>query len=209
MALIRALLEDRQTDYAGMCHGTILLLILFTGIRTSEAMGLQWRDIDFDRQILRIERDRIFVQGKGTVLDSTKTMSSERTIALPAFLTGLLRELRQAQDRNRAVLGRDYTPSGYVCATETGAPQFERNTYYWFVRLRKRHGLRHCTVHDLRHTHAAMLSGLEVKIIDVSKRLGHSNTRVTQEVYEYLFKDVDREVSDKLDDYFQKIIPTK
>ena len=50
-----------------------------------------------------------------------------------------------------------------------------------------------------------MLSGLGFKILDVSKRLGHSNTRVTQEVYEYLFRDLDNSISDTLENYFEEI----
>ena len=72
--------------------------------------------------------------------------------------------------------------------------------------IQKKYGLKHTTVHDLRHSHAAMLSRLDVKIIDVSKRLGHTNTRITQEVYEYLFKDIDSSVSEKLDDYYKNVL---
>ena len=65
--------------------------------------------------------------------------------------------------------------------------------------------MRDVSIHDLRHTHAAMLSGLGFKILDVSKRMGHSNTRVTQEVYEYLFRDLDNSISDTLENYFEEI----
>ena len=92
-------------------------------------------------------------------------------------------------------------PSGYVAVLENGKPQNPRSTYTWFKRFQERHGFRSCSVHDLRHTYAAMLSRLGVKIIDVSRRLGHSNTRITQKVYEYLFQSVDDRISDELDHY--------
>lgn len=199
--LIRCLMEKRSQDYAAMRHSTILLLILFTGLRTSEVMGLRWSDIDFDKRTLRVQRERIHVPYEGVFLDSVKSSSSERLISLPAFMVNLLSECRQIQAEHREILGKDYTPSGYVVALENGKPQHPKSTYAWFKRFQKKNGFRSCTVHDLRHTHAAMLSRLGVKIIDVSHRLGHSNTRITQEVYEYLFADVDDAISQELDDY--------
>ena len=70
----------------------------------------------------------------------------------------------------------------------SAAAQFERRIYPRFT----------------SHTHAAMLSGLGFKILDVSKRMGHSNTRVTQEVYEYLFRDLDNSISDTFGKLFRR-----
>ena len=204
LALIRALMDALKTGYTAQRHATLLLLILFTGLRTSEVMGLRWDDIDLASRTLTVERERIYVSGEGVFMDSTKSTSSERVLSLPAFVTELLRELRDEQKRHRRTLGRDYTPSGYVAVLEDGRPQYPRQTYAWFKRFLQKHNFRDCSVHDLRHTHAAMLSRLDVQIIDVSHRLGHSNTRVTQEVYEYLFQNVDDQVSGRLDEYIRE-----
>ncbi len=50
-----------------------------------------------------------------------------------------------------------------------------------------------------------MLSGLGVNIIDISKILGHSNTRITQKVYEYLFINTDTAIINESDGYFNKL----
>lgn len=202
--LIRCLMSEREKGYAALRHSTLLLMILFTGLRTSEVMGLRWNDIVFSKRLLSVERERIYVPHEGTFLDSVKTSTSERIISIPEFLIDLLRELQQAQERNRQILGKSYTPSGFIAVLEDGRPQSPRLTYNWFKSLQKKHGFRSCSIHDLRHTHAAMLSSLGVKIIDVSKRLGHSNTRVTQEVYEYLFSNADQNISDELDEYIKE-----
>lgn len=204
--LIRCLMHDRNTDYAAMRHTTLLMLILFTGVRTSEVMGLRWTDINFNAHTVNIERERIHVPREGIFLDSVKSSSSERIISIPSYITDLLIECKQEQDRNRSLLMNEYTASGYVAVLENGKPQNPRSTYTWFKRFQERHGFRSCSVHDLRHTHAAMLSRLGVKIIDVSRRLGHSNTRITQEVYEYLFQNVDDRISNELDAYIHEKI---
>jgi integrase len=50
-----------------------------------------------------------------------------------------------------------------------------------------------------------MLSRMGVDIIDVSHRLGHADTRITQETYKYLFRSVDTEIADKLENFYENM----
>jgi len=187
-------------------HVTALLLFLFTGMRTGEVMGLRWEDIDMSHGLIKIERERMVLPGMGIVEDTPKTDESERLITLPTFMVDLLQKLRSYQIDCKNKLGNEYHESGYVITAPTGNPSYPRNSYDWFKRFQVRYGLKPSTIHDLRHTHAAMLSSIGVQIADVSKRLGHSNTRITQEVYEYYFTDSDNGISDKLSDYFKNVV---
>lgn len=200
------LLAEELKKPEDITHATIILVILFTGMRSGEAMGLKWDCIDFDKKQISIESERIYLPEVGTITDTPKTEGSIRTISASQFIIILLKNLKSFQDECKKIFGDDYVDSGYVVSTMKGKPQHPRNTYSWFIRFQKKHGLKHTTVHDLRHAHAAMLSRLDVKIIDISKRLGHTNTRITQEVYEYLFKDIDSTVSEKLDDYYKNVL---
>ena len=118
---------------------------------------------------------------------------------------GLLRDLKDFQGDLMVKMGSEYHDSGYVAVTVNGSPQNPRNLYKWFIRFQQRYGLKKATVHDLRHTHAAMLSDMGTKMIDISKRLGHANTRITQEIYEYLFNDIDDQISNELNNYYVEI----
>lgn len=71
--------------------------------------------------------------------------------------------------------------------------------------LRAPHNIPRTLMAGLRHTHAAILSSIGVQIVDVSKRLGHTNTRITQEIYEYYFRSSDKGVSDKLEKFYEDI----
>ena len=201
--LILCLLGEAET---APTHVTALLLYLFTGMRTGEVMGLRWENVDMDRGIIKIERTRMVLPGLGIVEDTPKTDESERLVTLPSFMVELLQNLRKYQTECESKMGDDYHDSGYVITSPTGNPSYPRNTYDWFKRFQVRYGLRPATIHDLRHTHAAMLSSIGVQIVDVSKRLGHSNTRITQDVYEYFFTDSDNGISDKLNDYFKNVV---
>lgn len=200
-----ALLSDELDTKNGTTHATIILLILFTGIRAGEAMGLKWTDIDFENNTLKIERERLSVVDVGVVEDTPKTADSIRTVSFPQFISDILRRLKSLQKEQKALLGEDYHDSGYVAVNVNGKPHHPNNTYRWFKRFLERNNLKPATIHDLRHTHTAMLSSLGVEIFDVSRRLGHSNTRITQEVYEYLFKDADHSVSQKLDGFYEQL----
>ena len=200
------LLADELKKPEDITHATIIFLVLFTGMRSGEVMGLKWDHIDFEKKQISIEEERIYLPKYGIVTDTPKTEGSIRTISISPFLVNLLKNLKNFQLGCKELFPGDYQDSGYVVATIKGTPQHPRNTYSWFMRFQKKNGLRHTTVHDLRHSHAAMLSRIDVKIIDISKRLGHANTRITQEVYEYLFKDIDSNVSEKLDDYYRDVL---
>lgn len=205
LELFRLLLE-KLNDPRSITHATMIFLILFTGMRTGEVMGLRWEDVDFEKNKLSIYEERIYVTNMGVLTDSPKTQHSIREISFPAFIGEMLKALKAHQEDCQNKLLDAYEYTGFVAVVDTGQPQHPRNTYKWFKRFLKMNGLKDTTVHDLRHTHAAILSRLGVKIIDTSKRLGHSNTRITQEIYEYLFKDMDDDISNELDVYYDSIM---
>lgn len=186
-------------------HATLLHLVLFTGMRNGEIMGLKWSDIDFANNTISIQRERLYVSNVGIVTDTPKSENSVRQISAPEFIMDMLKELRAFQNDLKEKMGEEYQDSGYVAVTVTGSPQNPRNLYKWFRRFQQKHGLKKATVHDMRHTHTAMLSDMGTKIIDISKRLGHANTRITQEIYEYLFNNVDDQISNELNDYYAEI----
>lgn len=203
--MISLLLKEKSIE-ASKCHATAVLLILFTGLRIGEVMGLMWKDIDLKDNTISINRIRTLVPAIGVVEDTPKTEGSTRIITAPSFVMDMLAELQELQKRNMRIMQEDYKDSGYVFTTAEGSPQYPRNTYGWFKRFLKKYDLRDTTLHDLRHTHAAILSSIGVQIVDVSKRLGHTNTRITQEIYEYYFRSSDKGVSDKLEQFYEDII---
>lgn len=199
-------LLQKEAEEGHKMHATLIFLILFTGLRTGEVMGLKWENISFDNNAIYIHNTRT-INAKGKIIEKDpKSKESIRTISIPTFITKLLIELKEYQEKESELMGNEYTYTGYVAVTPKGTPHRPSNTYNWFKRFLKRNNLKDASVHDLRHTHTAMLTRIGVELIDVSNRLGHANTRITQEVYEYLFNDIDTGVSDKLDNYYQKIL---
>ena len=69
-----------------------MALLIFTGIRRGEALGLQWEDIDFDRKLINIQRSLRFVGNKGYI-GPTKSKAGVRLIPLEPQLEDILTEL--------------------------------------------------------------------------------------------------------------------
>ncbi|WP_084331175.1 site-specific integrase [Ruminiclostridium cellobioparum] len=69
----------------------------------------------------------------------------------------------------------------------------------WFHAFLKRHNLPPITFHQLRHTNASLLVSLGVDITTVSKRLGHSRTSTTLDIYAHSLKSRDEEAASRLE----------
>jgi len=71
-----------------------------------------------------------------------------------------------------------------------------------FKQLLKKAGLPSIRFHDLRHTIASILADMGVQPKQVQELLGHSNIAITMNLYSHLFPSRQREMMEKLDDFF-------
>ncbi len=167
-------------------------LLLYTGMRRGELVGLRWSDVDLDRATVSIGRSVgvVMVDGHRTInIGQTKT-GRARVVDLDAGTVGVLREWR----KSRGVAGLGLVrQSAYVFGRLDGGHMDPDTLSARFVR----HLTSACKalgtdavpvvrVHDLRHTHATALlrAGTPVKV--VSERLGHSDVMTTLRVYQHV-----------------------
>ena len=73
-------------------YKTAIMLTIFTGVRLGELMGLEWQDIDFEHQIISVNRSSQYLTDKGVFTKTPKTESSIRDIGIPDFIVSLLKE---------------------------------------------------------------------------------------------------------------------
>ena len=161
--------------------GGAFVLLLYSGLRAGELCALTWEDIDFSARTINVRKNAVEVREKGndgkmhSVLktqDSTKTRSGTRIIPMTekAFLA--LSELQKITGEYEYIItsskGERIRPS-----------RLDRTFHLMLDEI----GLQHVGVHTLRHTFATMLfhNGCEVKV--VSELLGHSNTKITENIY--------------------------
>lgn len=158
-------------------------LMIFTGLRRGEVVGLQWGDIDLEQKTLQVVRNviRDTKSGTGIYIGTPKTEDGARTIALSSYLVGLLKSWKDEQVTRRGVL----LPTAYVFsnAEDPYWPLYPTTVTAWVHDFEVRHELPKVSPHDLRHTAAtlALQSGANLKT--VQDMLGHADFKTTATYY--------------------------
>jgi len=195
----RAILEAIE----GHRLAALFTLMLYSGLRRGEALGLRWSDVDLERRTLVVAQTLQRLNGE-LVFGDTKTEQSRRVIILASGAVSSLREYRLRQNSERIGLGPDWTETGLVFTTECGMPVDPRNVKRVFDRLLKDAKLPHMRLHDLRHGCATWLLAEGVDLKTISTILGHSSIRVTADVYAHVSQQQIGAAMDRLDQSMAK-----
>lgn len=179
----------------------IYQVALLLGLRRGEVLGLKWEDVDLERRTLSIRR--AVTEISGTIhISEPKTATSRRVLPLPEILAVALRARRAEQEAEWALVGKPEKEEGYLFATRNGTPYHPRNMVRAFHTLLKRAGLPRVRFHDLRHSCASFLAAANVPPRVAMEILGHSDIRLTMELYSHVFDESKREVADTMDRLF-------
>lgn len=178
----------------------LVTVAVAVGLRVSEALGLRWEDLDLEAAVLRV-RVQLLRQDGAFVLREPKTSSGRRDVALPTFAIAALKRHRARQNEERLASGPAWRgePWGLVFCLEDGTPLHRRNVLRWFQDALEREGLPHRGLKELRHTAASLLHAQGASARDVMETLGHSDVRVTLNVYTHLFEDRKHEIAARMD----------
>lgn len=159
----------------------MLSLVIFTGMRRSEVLGLRWEDISFDSDLIHVQRAVTFKNNR-PVLGKTKSKAGVRFIPLDKQLKAILSTMRQL--------------SGYVIGQETFIT--ERAYRCMWKRIEKRVDLHGATAHIFRHTYITMaVTYLDPKTMQ--SIAGHSDISTTMNRYAHGRKDKIIEAGHKLE----------
>lgn len=199
VAAIRDALEAEPLKWKTLAH-----LLLITGARRGEILGLKWSTVDFQNNRIHIERNILYLPERGVFEDTPKTKASIRWITLPQDTMELLRRYRIWQMEERLRLGEYYTDLGFVFTQDNGQPMHPDSVTNWFTKFSKRHDLPHINPHAFRHTMASILIYKKQDLVSVSKRLGHTQASTTADIYAHLIAEADQKNADILADVFLK-----
>lgn len=167
------LLPKCPVDFRCMLH-----LLITTGLRRGELLGLQWKDIDFEGHTIEIKRNITYTPEKGLVIDTPKTENSERIIPLLPYLAKLLKEYK-----------KDMYPFSKAAAfvfpsKDSDTIPRDPNAITRKVKcFMKKHNLPDMSPHDLRHSCATLLLSNGADIKSVQEILGHTDASTTLNFY--------------------------
>lgn len=155
---------------------------LSLGLRRGELVGLRWEDVDFEAGTLSV-RQSIQRLGGELVIGGLKNKSARRTIVLPAVTLSALRRHSTWQRFDRRAAGERWRESGLVFTNTLGSAVEPRNVNRHFYAILEKAGVSRLRPHDMRHTAATLMKAQGVDIATISKILGHSSIRITQDIY--------------------------
>jgi len=201
-AHLMELLDSEPIQYR-----TAVLLLLNTGLRRGELCGLEWKDIDFEKAILQVRRNTLYLPGHGVFDDTPKTANAQRAIKIPAACIPMLKEYRAWQGKERLRLGDQWHDHDKLFTRWNGKPMYPEVLTSWFSEFIKRSDLPHITLHSLRHTNATLLIAAGTNLRTVSARLGHSKTSITSDIYAHAIQSADAAAAETLDNILSPKTP--
>lgn len=161
----------------------LVLLLVATGLRWGEAVGLRVGRVDLlagRPRLTVVEQMQELPSTAELIFQSPKSAKSRRTVSFTRRVALALTE---------SVAGKD--ADDLVFLTPTGRPVRTRNFRRIWLKAVDAAGLVGVRVHDLRHTHAAILISAGRPLSAISRRLGHSSIAVTDALYGHLREEVD------------------
>ena len=132
----------------------ILVFALNTGMRRGEILGLEWRAVDLNRQVLVVMKSK---------------NGEKRTVPLNSCLVGLLRHKTATSEKD-----------SFVFTTSCGTRIDARNLTRAFYSALEKAEITNFRFHDLRHTFATRLAQAGVDLYKVQRLLGHKSPTMTQ-----------------------------
>jgi integrase len=187
-------------------YSALYQLALTTGMRQGELLGLKWKDINWDRKTITVQRQLARIPGGKLEFVQPKTRSSVRTISLGEMTIAILKEHQKQQFHESNQKGTCWKDFDLLFPASTGTPTNPSNLYYRsFKPLLKDAELPTIRFHDLRHTAASLMLSHGVSVLAVSKRLGHAQPSITLDVYGHLIPGVQEKVASIMDEIITPI----
>lgn len=160
-------------------------LAAYLGLRRGEVLGLRWCDIDFDKNILRVENTRTKAGGE-VIEKEPKTEKSKRVLVMPMQVVAALHRAKERQTEIRQK-HKNYHDSDYVFTRHDGTPFKPNYLSDCFHEHLKKLGIEEIRFHDLRHSFASIANQAGIPITEISSAMGHSSPSVTYSVYTHEF----------------------
>ena len=172
-----------------------LLITIYSGMRIGEVCALQWKDIDLEEKVIRVNKSiqRIYTEEDTTgkmktelLISTPKTKSSQREIPIVQPLFKMMKDFAK-------ICRPDY----FVCSGTT-TPIEPRTYRNYYMKKIEEIGLPHLKFHGLRHTFATQLIASKADVKTVSAILGHSDITTTLNTYVHPSRDDKRNALSKL-----------
>lgn len=195
---VRTIPEYQQNLRVPFQTKVFMTVALYTGARRGELIALTFKDIDWEKSLIRINKNAVTVKGD-QILKEPKTRAGIRDITLPIECMDLLRQLRanhyDLAEKNgtrwRGKTGKQFDENFVFCQDNGLMLNLSTPTHAFKKIIKLYNGtvadsdqkLPDIHLHDLRHTSATLLISSGINIETIAKRLGHAKVSMTLDTY--------------------------
>lgn len=178
---------------------TSLALLLFTGLRRGEMLGLEWPDINMDKQTIHVQRASQVQKGIGVTEAPTKNESSMRSVKVSDFVIGLLTEYHVWWNEKRLQYGESWKgEQERLFIQDDGKPLYPDTINYWMDKFLKKHHFEHFTPHSLRHTFCTLELAAGVDYRTLQSMSGHAQASALVNIYGHALESAQNRAADVL-----------
>lgn len=207
---VKGLLELADSDEV---YGILLKLIVLTGLREAEAMGLTWDCVDFEKGTILVNKQlQKRPKSAGGMVFSSLKNGKPRLLRPAPYVMQLLRQRQEQQRKQRLEAGEaweewhDAQAEGFlVFTTLTGSYLSPQTVYNHFKVMAAKLGVPNARVHDLRHTFAVLSLENGDDIKTVQGNLGHATAAFTLDVYGHVSDTMQKASAERMERFVQSI----
>lgn len=169
---VNALLEQARDP-----ERHLFMVLAWSGLRLGEALGLAWHHVDFKDNAIIVERAWSY----WGAFQEPKTKTSKRAIPLLPVLAEALQEFY--------IMQGSPGPDALLFSADGEKPLDPSNARKEFLRALEAAGLKHVTMHSLRHTYASLMIACGASIKALQRALGHASATMTLNTYAHLIQE--------------------
>lgn len=149
--------------------------LILSGLRIGEAIALTTSDID--NKYIHINKT---YDTNNHIITSPKTVTSTREVFIQPELATLIKSIRKNELEKQILNGR----KSKLIFSDTDGSYIHYDSYRQYLGDTSEAAIgRRITPHALRHTHASLLLAEGIDVDTISRRLGHSDSKVTKDIY--------------------------
>lgn len=192
-------------EIEGHRHENIFYLAFVTGMRQGELLGLKWSDIDWNSQSLMVQRQVQWVdhhddkEAPRFFFKTPKSRSGIRRVPVGQQAIERLKQQRNQVTLQKMINADKWVENDLIFPNLMGNPIDPNNLIKDFRKLLKQAQLPAIRFHDIRHTCATLMLLMNVHPKVVCERLGHSDIRITLQLYSHAIPSLQGEAAQMIE----------
>lgn len=208
---IKPLMDESITRFLEQIKGDVyenlFIVDMFSGLRQSELLGLQWQDVNWEKGTLTVCRQlqKVPHSKEYIFLDETKN-GKDRTIPVPETVLKVLKRQQAQQAEWKLAAGPAWNNEHNLIFTDEQGGHLKHHTVYnHFKKAVRAIGMDDCRFHDLRHSCAILQleAGCSPKVIQA--QLGHYSSAFTMDTYVSVSDKLQRDTQQRMENMIQQV----